>query len=398
MRHGEDGECVQPLVSIIVPAYNAERFLARTLQSALRQTYATIEMIVIDDGSTDSTGAVARAFAQSDERVRVISVPNGGVAKARNIGISEAAGEFVAFLDADDLWHPTKLERQMAALDEMKDAAAVYTLSRDIDVDDRVLGSSRRASFNGYTFARHLYARPIGNGSTLLVRRENALAVGGFEPSWAARGIGGCEDLDFELKLAARYNMAAVPLFLVGYRHYPGNMSSDKLRMVHAAVGTITSHIVLHPQLPDWAAKAALVEISAYAVTNYAKGRHFRLAALEVLHLCQPDLIRALGTAELWHLGMSIAKWAPKWVMFRLASFVGSLRSGLLRNDPYFPTWTPHSELTFLLPPGTATNEQLSSGLAIWMPFLRRQLSQQTKERIQAMPPYHVLDSMARAG
>jgi hypothetical protein len=261
---------------------------------------------------------LARSFAQSDERVRVISVPNGGVAKARNIGISEAAGDFVAFLDADDLWHPTKLEHQMAALDERKDAAAVYTLSRDIDVDDRVLGSSRRAVFNGYTFARHLYERPIGNGSTLLVRREHALAVGGFEPSWAARGIGGCEDLDFELKLAARYPMAAVPLYLVGYRHHSGSMSSDKLRMARASVGTITSHIVLCPQLPDWAGKAALVEISAYAVTNYAKGRHWRLAALEVLHICQVDLIRTLGPAELWHLGMSIAKWAPKWVLYRL--------------------------------------------------------------------------------
>jgi glycosyltransferase involved in cell wall biosynthesis len=309
---------MQQLVSIIVPAYNAERFLARTLRAALRQTYVTFEMIVIDDGSTDSTGAVARAFAQSDERVRVISVPNGGVAKARNIGIGEAAAELVAFLDADDLWHPTKLERQVAALDGMKDAAAVYTLSRDIDVDDRVLGSGRQAVFNGYAFARHLYVKPIGNGSTLLVRRESALAVGGFEPSWAARGIGGCEDLDFELKLAARYAMAAVPLYLVGYRRYPGNMSSDKLRMARAAVGTITSHVEHRPQLPDWAAKAALVEISAYAVTNYAKGRHWRLAALEVLHLFRVDLIRTLGLAELWHLGMSIAKWAPKWVMSRV--------------------------------------------------------------------------------
>ena len=281
------------------------------------QTYVTLEIIVIDDGSTDSTAAVARAFAQSDERVRVISVPNGGVAKARNIGISEAAGELVAFLDADDLWHPTKLEHQVAALDEMKDAAAVYTLSRDIDVDDRVFGRGRRAAFNGYTFARHLYLRPIGNGSTLLVRRESALAVGGFEPSWAARGIGGCEDLDFELKLAARYPMAAVPFTSWGIVN-PGNMSSDKLRMARAAVGTITSHIVLRPQLPDWAAKAALVEISAYAVTNYTKGSHWRLAALELLHLCRVDLIRALGLAELWHLGVNIAKWALKWVISRL--------------------------------------------------------------------------------
>jgi glycosyltransferase involved in cell wall biosynthesis len=340
MSHGEDGECMQQLVSIIVPAYNAERFLARTLRSALQQTYVTLEMIIIDDGSTDSTGAVARAFAQSDHRVRVISVPNGGVAKARNIGISEAAGEFVAFLDADDLWHPTKLERQMAVLDEMKDAAAVYALSRDIDIDDRVFGRGRRAAFNGYAFARHLYIRPIGNGSTLLVRRVNALAVGGYEPSWAARGIGGCEDLDFELKLAAKYPMAAVPLYLVGYRHYPGNMSSDKLRMVRAAFGTISSHIALRPELPDWAAKAALVEISAYAVTNYAKGRYWRLAALEVLHLCQVDLIRTLGPAELWHLGLSIAKWAPKWLMSRLGlhRWVGKI--GVLER-PLFSDMDP---------------------------------------------------------
>jgi hypothetical protein len=118
--------------------------------------------------------------------------------------------------------------------------------------------------------------------------------------------------------LAARYPMAAIPLYLVGYRHYAGSMSSDKLRMARASVGTITSHIVLRPQLPEWAAKAALVEISAYAVTNYAKGGHWRLAALEVLHLCQVDLIRTLGPAELWHLGVSIAKWAPRWVMSRL--------------------------------------------------------------------------------
>src|SRR3984957_15615154 len=367
MRHGEDGECMQQLVSIIVPAYNAERFIARTLRSALRQTYVTLEMIVIDDGSTDSTGAVARAFAESDERVRVISVPNGGVAKARNIGISEAAGELLAFLDADDLWHPTKLERQMAALDEMKDAPAVYTLSRDIDVDDRVFGRGRRAAFNGYTFARHLYVRPIGNGSTFLVRRENALAVGGYEPSWAARGIGGCEDLDFELKLAARYPMAAVPLYLVGYRHSAGNMSSDKLRMVRAMVGTIMSHLVLVPQLPDWAGKAALVETSAYALTNYIKGSHWRLAALELRHLCRVDVIRTLGLAGLGLLGWTLARglnngrypgWASfVWGSFVWASFVVSSNPGL-RNYPYFSTWTPHSGLTFLLAPGGAANDR----------------------------------------
>jgi glycosyltransferase involved in cell wall biosynthesis len=302
----EVGECMQQqLVSVIVPAYNAEPFIARTLRSALQQTYGALEIIIIDDGSTDSTRAVACAVAEGDKRVRIISVPNGGVANARNIGISEAAGELVAFLDADDLWHPTKIAHQVAALDEMKSAAAVYVLSRDIDIDDRVLTSGKPVVFNGYTFARHLYMKPIGNGSSLMVRRESALAVAGFESSWAARGIGGCEDLDFELKLAARYPIAAVPLYLVGYRLSPGQMSNNKLRMARAAIGTITSHIVACPQLPDWAAKAVLAEVSAYAVANYTKGRHWRLAGLAFLHLCRADLTRALKVAG-WLLKQEI--------------------------------------------------------------------------------------------
>jgi glycosyltransferase involved in cell wall biosynthesis len=314
----------QRLVTVIVPAYNAEPFIARTLRSALRQTYGALEIIFIDDGSTDSTRAVACAVAQGDKRVRVISVPNGGVAKARNIGISEAAGELLAFLDADDLWYPTKLELQVAALDEMKDAAAVYVLSREIDMDDRVLKDGNPIVFNGYTFARHLYLRPIGNGSSLLVRRESALAVGGFEPSWAARRIGGCEDLDFELKLAARYPIAVVPFYLVGYRVNPGQMSGDKLRMARAAIGTITSHIVRSPQLPAWAANAALVEISVYAVINYIKGKHWRLAALEFLHLCRADLIRAAR----------LVAWALNWQVSRRLSFAA--KAGTAERPLFF--------------------------------------------------------------
>src|SRR6266481_2960226 len=106
----------QPLTSVVIPAYNAELFLERTLRSALRQTHSNLEVIVVDDGSTDKTRVIAEAAAAIDDRVRIISVPNGGVAKSRNIGIAEANGEFVAFLDADDLWHPAKFELQPAAI------------------------------------------------------------------------------------------------------------------------------------------------------------------------------------------------------------------------------------------------------------------------------------------
>jgi hypothetical protein len=228
-------------------------------------------------------------------------VPNGGVASARNIGISESAGEFIAFLDADDLWHPTKIAYQLAALDQAEDAAGAYVLLRYIDVNDRVTSQNRPVLFNGYSFARHLYSKPVGNGSSFLVRRDCAIAVGGFDSSWAARGLGGCEDLDFELKLGAKYPIAAVPLYLVGYRVSPGNMSSDKVRMARAAIETISAHIVTFAQLPEWAEKAALAQTSGYALANYFNGRHWKLAMREFRQLRRSDPPRA-WTLAAWLL------------------------------------------------------------------------------------------------
>ena len=101
------------LISVVIPAYNATATLAETLRSALRQTHAELEVIVVDDGSKDGTRAMAESFAAEDPRVRVISKANAGVAAARNTGIDAARGDFIAPLDADDLWHPDKLRLQL---------------------------------------------------------------------------------------------------------------------------------------------------------------------------------------------------------------------------------------------------------------------------------------------
>ena len=262
----------QPLITVVVPAYNAERFLARTLQSALQQTYTSLEVIVVNDGSTDATERIAKDFAQADPRLRVISVENGGVASARNVGLFEAQGELVAFLDADDLWHPSKVERQIASLTkpEGSDAAASYTLMRIIDVNDRVVRNGSGVGYSGYIFARHLFSRPVGNGSSLMVRRETAVMIGGFDRSWADRQIGGCEDLDFELKIAARYPIQAIRQFLVGYRAYPENMSSDGLRLARSVLSTVESHLKAHPELPDWAVRKMRASTLEYALQNIA--------------------------------------------------------------------------------------------------------------------------------
>jgi hypothetical protein len=102
----------------------------------------------------------------------------------------------------------------------------------------------------GYVPARNFVLKYVGNGSNLLFRREAALAVGGFDASYAEAGLGGCEDLDFELKLAAQYRIEAVRSFLVGYRVYEGNMSSDRVRMAKSVIATVKQHINRNPSMP----------------------------------------------------------------------------------------------------------------------------------------------------
>lgn len=308
----------QPLTSVVIPAYNAERFIERTLRSVLRQTYSNLQIIVVDDGSTDKTRVIAEAAAASDDRLRIISVPNGGVAKARNIGLSEAAGEFVAFLDADDLWHPTKIECQVAAMGGERDdyqPAAVYTFSRFIDSDDRVTGNGKRVVLSGYSFARHLYACPVGNGSSILARREAALAVGGFDPEWAARGMGGCEDIDFELRIAAKYPISSVGLYLVGYRDYPGNMSSNTLPMARGVLSTIARHIESCPELPEWAARSARAAILEYALDMLIAGRHWTLVLEQFALLVRIDFGRGLKFAATGaaHKLRALMSASPSW-------------------------------------------------------------------------------------
>lgn len=268
-----------PLCTIVIPAYNAGAWIERTLRSAAQQTYPNLEVLVVDDGSTDNTLALAKAVAAVDDRFRVLSIPNGGVARARNLGIREARGEFVAFLDADDLWHPKKIDLQVAAMQGVVDGVqpgASYTLMRTIDVNDRVTGTGNMLALSGFMLARHLYFKPVGNGSSMLVRREVALELGGFDPTWAARGIGGCEDLDFELKVAAKYPIVAVPLFLIGYRISPGNMSSNRLALGLGYIGVVERHVMANPQLPEWVTRliyGTSLDLSRQLLAN---GRHWR--------------------------------------------------------------------------------------------------------------------------
>ena len=229
-------------VTVVVPVYNGARFVERTLRSIANQTYADLHILVVDDGSTDETPAILDRLSGEMSNLCVETVENGGVAKARNIGILNSDTEFIAFCDADDLWHPTKIEKQVNALQshgQDTSWAGCYALFRTIDVDDNVIGNGGAQEVRGAFFCSHLVTNHVGNGSSLLVRRDAAVAVGGFDPSYARQGIGGCEDRDFQLRLLTRYKLDVVCEYLVGYRTYPGNMSSNGRAMALGSIAVI---------------------------------------------------------------------------------------------------------------------------------------------------------------
>ena len=228
------------LVSVIVPAFNAVETLSDTLDSVLRQTYRAIEVIVIDDGSTDGTAALALGWANHDARLRVISTVNRGVAAARNRGAAEAAGEFIACIDADDLWHPTMIEKCLAALtDSGPRTGFCYAFFRRIDMSGRVMSSAAPRACAGFAFNQLLMNNFVGNGSGIVMRRQAFADVGGYDASLRAAKAQGAEDWLIQCLIALRWKVAVVPEYLVGYRRRDGAMSGDSPQMHRSMLLTL---------------------------------------------------------------------------------------------------------------------------------------------------------------
>jgi len=223
----------RPLVSVIVPAHNAEAFLDRTLASALRQTYEALEIVVVDDGSSDRTRSIAEGRAMRDPRIRVIAQPNRGVVSARNRALEDARGELIAPLDADDVWDPTKIERQVARLLEVSDETGlVYCWWLSIDTEDRIVDRSPEWTIEGHAADLLLEVNWTGNASVPLYRRSCIDAVGGYAIENDA-----CEDWDLALRVSERFAVAVVPAPLVGYRRHGGGLSAGTAMMWQAAAG-----------------------------------------------------------------------------------------------------------------------------------------------------------------
>jgi glycosyltransferase involved in cell wall biosynthesis len=218
---------VTPLVSIIIPNYNYGHYLRQALDSVLAQTCQDLEIIVVDDGSQDSSESVVRTYG---ERIRFIKQENQGVSAARNRGAQESSGEFIAFLDADDLWLPTKLEKQLQRLCDDPGIGLVHCGVQEIDSSGALLKTLLEGMEGWVSKELLLFERPVilASGSTGLVPRTTFKAVGGFDER-----LGTSADWDFCYRISVRQPVAFVPEVLVYYRAHGSNMHANVGAMEH---------------------------------------------------------------------------------------------------------------------------------------------------------------------
>lgn len=226
---GEEGDA--PLVSTVIPSYNYAPFLRQAIESVLGQGYPNVEVLVVDDGSTDGSDEIAREYG---DRIRFFQQANQGVSAARNRGIQESRGSLVAFLDADDWWHPEKLERQVPCFGDPA-VGMVYSSIRYVDRDGTPVGE-KTGGDSGRVLRDLALMRGPGvpaTGSTPVVRRECFERVGLFDTALSTSA-----DWDMWRRIACHYKIERVPEALVSYRLHAASMHRNVGRfesdMLHA--------------------------------------------------------------------------------------------------------------------------------------------------------------------
>jgi glycosyltransferase involved in cell wall biosynthesis len=209
-----------PDVTVVIPTHNRAHLVGRTLSSVLRQRDCTFEVVVVDDGSTDGTAEMLAALR--DPRARLVRHPVArGVSEARNSGLEQARGRWVAFVDDDDLWAPTKLAEQLAAANRSPEAQWVLVGEVVVDPELRIL-EARRPPKSADLFRVLSYNLVPGGGSGTMVRTDLARRLGGFDP-----GLSTLSDWDLWIRLFLSAPATSIPHPLVGYTRHARSMSHD---------------------------------------------------------------------------------------------------------------------------------------------------------------------------
>jgi glycosyltransferase involved in cell wall biosynthesis len=230
-----------PLVSVVIPVFNGEKTIRETIESVLNQTLTDFELVVINDGSQDGTLDIVERIP--DSRIQVFSYPNAGQSTSRNRGIEIAKGDYISFIDADDLWTPDKLEAQLQALQANPKAGVAYSWTDWIDESSQLLGKGSYNTEQGEVFTKLLLNDFVANGSNVLIRRQALTEVGGFDPS-----VTPAEDWDLWLRLAARYEFVAVRSPQILYRISPNSASFNVWKMEASSLQVIDKAFAVAPE------------------------------------------------------------------------------------------------------------------------------------------------------
>jgi glycosyltransferase involved in cell wall biosynthesis len=270
-------------ISVVIPAFNASKYIAQTIKSVLQQTLPADEVLVIDDGSTDNTGAIAASFGSP---VRVIRTPNSKLPAARNRGVKEAKGEWIAFVDADDLWADNKLERQMQELSRHPEADLCYTgrvllVENPDSIELRDVIKVPPAA----TIAHELLDVNKFPPSCVVIRRSTFLAVGGHDTSFPY-----VEDWDLWLRLLkAGIKFIDCPEPLLRYRVHPDNMTHNAIPLLEGEDRVYRTHIM--PQfsgLTRWlryfAFRGRVESYAAQVLRTKRDPRHLSMMAASIFH------------------------------------------------------------------------------------------------------------------
>jgi len=236
MTDASEAKAREPLVSVVIIAHNCAEYVAHAMQSVLEQTWTQLELIVVDDGSTDTTPDVVRGIP--DPRVKYVRQNNKGPNAARNEGIRQARGDFIAFLDCDDWWLPEKLEKQLARAIAHPEIGLVYSLAVRVDASGAP-GDRFDSIVEGRVLDRLLLGNCIaGSASSAMITRRAIDAVGTFDES-----LHYAEDWEYWIRVASQFAVACVPDFDVYLLDRPGSQGKnakatrrDSLRFIHDAL------------------------------------------------------------------------------------------------------------------------------------------------------------------